>query len=70
MSVFIFLVLYFLPTFIGILRYRMNIWAIMLTNIFFGWTFIGWALALIWAVKSDEVDRARHVINALEKRKD
>jgi len=70
MTILFLIVLYFLPTFIGIIRYRLNIWAIILTNIVFGWTIIGWIVALIMAIKSDENDRLNHVIKLLEKRKD
>jgi len=70
MTILFLIVLYFLPTFIGIIRYRLNIWAIILTNLVFGWTLIGWIVALIMAIKSDENDRLNHVIKLLEKRKD
>ncbi|PIF22190.1 MULTISPECIES: superinfection immunity protein [Pantoea] len=70
MAILFLIVLYFLPTFIGIIRYRLNIWAIILTNLVFGWTLIGWIVALIMAIKSDENDRLNHVIKLLEKRKD
>ncbi|NIG13009.1 superinfection immunity protein [Pantoea sp. Al-1710] len=65
----ILLPLYFLPTFVGILRFRLNIWAIMLTNIFLGWTVIGWMIALIWAMSYDHHQQDDNVINALERRK-
>jgi len=70
MTILFLIVLYFLPTFIGIIRYRLNIWAIILTNLVFGWTLIGWIVALIMSLKSDENDRLKHVIELLEKRKD
>lgn len=40
---------YFLPTFIAVKRNHSNRTPIMLTNIFFGWTVVGWVVALIWA---------------------
>lgn len=40
--------LYFLPAIIGNSSPRSS--AIFLTNLFFGWTGIGWVIALIWAV--------------------
>ena len=41
--------LYFLPAIIAKRRGHHNSVAIFLTNLFFGWTFIGWVAALIWA---------------------
>jgi len=43
--------LYFLPTFIG--RRKANAAAIFALNLFLGWTFLGWALALVWACTQD-----------------
>lgn len=51
-----FLTMYFLPWIVASVREKQNKLAIGLTNLFFGWTLIGWAVALIWAVSKD-----RHV---------
>lgn len=40
---------YFLPTIIGFNRKHPNAAAIFVTNLLFGWTFLGWGIALIWA---------------------
>jgi hypothetical protein len=45
------LVVYFLPTIIALAKKRRNTLAIFLLNFFLGWTFIGWVVALVWAVK-------------------
>ena len=45
------LAIYFLPTIIAVLKNRTNTLAIGLLNFFLGWTFIGWVVALVWAVK-------------------
>nr|WP_320118036.1 superinfection immunity protein [uncultured Marinifilum sp.] len=42
---------YFIPTFVGWNKKNVN--AIILLNIFLGWTFIGWVVALVWAVTKD-----------------
>jgi hypothetical protein len=42
--------LYFLPTIIAAVRHKKDILGIVLVNIFLGWTFIGWIVALIWAL--------------------
>jgi hypothetical protein len=46
--------LYFLPTIIGYLRKKENSTAILIVNLFLGWTFIGWVVALVWAVMKDK----------------
>lgn len=43
------LVLYFLPALISTLRRHHNMNAIFLLNLFLGWTFIGWIVALVWS---------------------
>ncbi len=45
------LFLYFLPAFLA--RNKPNFTAILLVNLFLGWTFIGWIVALIWALSSE-----------------
>ena len=44
------LVIYFIPTIIAIARSVKNILGIVLLNIFAGWTFVGWVIALIWSI--------------------
>lgn len=43
--------IYFLPSIIAFAGKRRNALAIFLLNLFVGWTFIGWVIALVWAVK-------------------
>ena len=43
------LLFYFLPAIIGSNRKHNNALPIFLVNLFFGWTFLGWMIALIWA---------------------
>ena len=45
----ILIALYMLPATIAKARKNHNFLAISLTNLFFGWTCIGWFAALIWA---------------------
>ncbi len=47
------LLLYFLPAIIASSRKKSNRLAIILLNVFLGWTFIGWVAALIWSFTSD-----------------
>lgn len=52
---FVFLVgLYFLPTIIGVARHKKNALAIGALNFFLGWSFIGWIVALVWALAADQ----------------
>jgi hypothetical protein len=46
-------VMYFLPTIIALIRSKRDITAILLLNLFLGWTVIGWVVALVWAAKHD-----------------
>ena len=43
------LALLFLPTLVAKSRNHPNTLAIFLVNLFFGWTFIGWVVSLVWA---------------------
>ena len=46
--------IYFIPTIIAFVRGRINKRAILCMNLFLGWSFIGWVVALIWAVKEPD----------------
>jgi hypothetical protein len=46
-------VMYFLPSILAFARGKRDTAAIVLLNIFLGWTMIGWVVALVWAVKTD-----------------
>lgn len=48
------LALYFLPTIIAAIRRSKGILGIILLNIFAGWTFIGWVIALIWSLVGEK----------------
>ncbi len=45
------ILLYFLPSIVSIAGRHHNSSAICVLNLFLGWTFIGWVIALVWAVK-------------------
>jgi len=45
------LILYFLPAIIG--RHKRDAAGIFLVNLLFGWTVIGWIIALIWACTAE-----------------
>lgn len=41
--------IYFVPGIVALARQHHNAVAISLLNLFLGWTFLGWVLALVWA---------------------
>ena len=55
-GLFIGVFLYFLPSVVG--RRKTNATAIFMLNLFLGWTFLGWVLALVWACTKDSAQPA------------
>src|SRR6516164_9483881 len=47
-------IVYFIPSIVTSVRNHRQLGAIFRLNIFLGWTFVGWAAALIWAMDRDE----------------
>ena len=50
---FAWFVLYWLPTIVAVARHTPSALGIAALNFFFGWTGIGWVLALIWALAAN-----------------
>jgi hypothetical protein len=46
---------YFLPFAIAFNNKRANTGAIFALNLFLGWSLIGWVVALVWALKEEQV---------------
>jgi len=46
-------VMYFLPVIVALLKSRRDTLSLLLLNLFLGWTFIGWVVALVWAFKPE-----------------
>ena len=46
------LALYFLPTIVAVNRRVPNVGSVVVINIFLGWSFIGWVVAMAMAVRS------------------
>jgi hypothetical protein len=44
------LAVYFVPTIIAVVRRVRHSLGIVLLNIFGGWTFVGWVIALVWSI--------------------
>ncbi len=47
------LCVYMLPMIIAIYRHHRNTNTIAVLNIYFGWTFVGWVIALVWSFTAD-----------------
>lgn len=54
LTIFLALLAYFLPAIMAKSRHHNNQNPIFLTNLFLGWTVLGWLVALIWS-SSDNV---------------
>jgi len=50
-GIVIMLVIYFIPTFCASDKKNFN--SIAMLNLFLGWTFIGWVVALVWGLSKD-----------------
>lgn len=46
---------YLFPTAVAVYRGRANTGAIFALNLLLGWSLIGWVLALVWALKHEEI---------------
>ena len=46
--------IHFLPTFVAFVREHRHAVLILVLNVFFGWTIIGWLVLLIWAAVGEE----------------
>lgn len=54
-------VLYFLPTIVALMRKPNNKTAVVVINIFLGWTLIGWVVAMCMAVWNKNPIQVQHV---------
>lgn len=53
------LLLYFVPTIVAFAKGHLNKTAVLLLNLFLGWTFIGWVIALVWSVKKTAISAGK-----------
>lgn len=56
LMIVIFFAIYSLPSWVAVSRKHSNMAPIALVNLFFGWTIIGWCVALIWSF-SDNISK-------------
>lgn len=45
--------IYFVPAIVAYSKKKSNAGSILVLNLFLGWTFIGWVIALVWATAND-----------------
>lgn len=57
--------IYFLPTFVASSRKHLNGTSIFLVNLFLGWTFLGWVVALVWASSANTEVPARNLASGV-----
>ncbi len=57
------IVIYFIPTIVAFAKGRRNKIAIFCMNFFLGCIFIGWIIALIWALKEDDTNNINVVVH-------
>ena len=57
------LILYFLPSIIAMVKSKSNTAAILVLNLFLGWTIIGWIVALVWAVSANNIRNQPIIVN-------
>jgi len=55
--VLVFGTIYFIPSIVANQYEHRDTQAIFFTNLLLGWTFLGWAIALIWAMKKPATDK-------------
>jgi len=51
------LVLYFLPSVVAVARKTTHQGSVVVINVFLGWTFVGWVVALAMACRTNRVVR-------------
>lgn len=55
----LFFALYMLPSIVAAIRRHLNANSICVINVFLGWTFVGWVVALAWAFSSHVAPRPK-----------
>ncbi len=48
----VWLLIYLFPYIVAVVRKHRNSISILILNVFFGWTFVGWVVSLVWAFTS------------------
>lgn len=56
-AIVVVLVIYFIPSIAAEMRGHTKSGGVFALNLFLGWTFFGWVIALVWAVSGDQIER-------------
>lgn len=56
------LAMYFVPVFVALYRGHPNAIAISAVCLLFGWTFLGWGIALIWSLTNFRKDSPQQIV--------
>lgn len=54
---FLLLILYLVPAIVAFKRRHLNRVAILIFDLFLGWTFLGWVAALVWSLTANTESR-------------
>lgn len=57
------MVFYLIPSFIASIKRHQSYKAIIILNMFFGWTLFGWIFVLIWSLTGDIEDKNKELGN-------
>jgi hypothetical protein len=60
------LVIYFIPTIVAAERRQHNLSAIFALNLLLGWTFVWWAIALVWILTKTSPTRQPDLLNVAD----
>lgn len=56
---------YFIPTFVANSRHNINTGAVLVINLFLGWTLLGWIVALAMAAGGATKEQAAHTVTPI-----
>ncbi len=65
----VFILPYFIPTFVAYNRKKSNTLGIFMLNLLLGWSLIGWITALVWALSNNESSQ-QIIINSANPKSD
>ena len=60
MEIIIVLTLYLVPSIIAMTRGIPSVGGVIVVNLFLGWTFLGWVVALAWACSGSTSGQGKH----------
>jgi Na+-driven multidrug efflux pump len=61
------ILLYFVPSVVAFVREHQNAIPILVLNLFFGWTLLGWVICLAWSFSSDDRESRQYIKQVIVK---